>query len=174
MAEPDDHGAAALAQLLDALGSGFAEALPMVPAAAARRALDSAGIVQPVEDAAERRLMALDQIPVPLGQIASPPRGPALPAIGILVPEVFDAAALAGLSSLLTEHHHRPFARPIFLCRSLGLLPILGRAGLAVRQMLGTDAEEFAAAALRHGITQVRALADGRLLWSADDAAPTP
>ena len=87
---------------------------------------------------------------------------------------MFDAAALAGLSSLLTEHHHRPFARPIFLCRSLGLLPILGRAGLAVRQMLGTDAEEFAAAALRHGITQVRALADGRLLWSADDAAPTP
>ncbi len=116
-------------------------------------------------------LAGLPQLPVPLGRIAWTKRPEDLQVAGILIDVAGDDAALSSaLLSLLTEHHRNPFARIVFLCRTLDPVHVLGRYGFLCHQVGRADPASIGALMQRrYGIQQIRSLDSGRKLWSALD-----
>ncbi|CUH82686.1 hypothetical protein [Tropicibacter naphthalenivorans] len=115
---------------------------------------------------AKANISRLPALPVPLGRIAWAKRAEDLPVVGILVEELPDAALAEALLALLTEHHRAPFARLLFLCRTLRPVHVLARYGLLCEAVGHAPLPVVAASlALRYQVGEVRALTDGKRLW---------
>lgn len=108
----------------------------------------------------------LPKLPVPLGRIAWTHRSADLPVSGILIGHMAGPDLSAALVPLLTEHHRAPFARLVFLCRSLTPVHVLGRYGFLCHHIGETLLPEIGAlCAARYGMGQIRDAMDGTKLW---------
>ncbi|MEM0946190.1 MAG: hypothetical protein AAGK37_02200 [Pseudomonadota bacterium] len=110
----------------------------------------------------------LPPLSTPLGDIAVHTHPERLPVMGVLLPPDADAACLAALGVLLSEHHAHPFFRPVFLALGYDLLPLLGRYGFAYH-VVTKDAEEAAYdyLASRYRMLAVRKLIGADPVWAA-------
>lgn len=115
-----------------------------------------------------RRPVGQPALPVPLGRIAWVKRPEDLPVAGIWI-EAMPGPALARLLlALLTEHHRKPFARLVFLCRELSPIHVLGRYGFICHHIAELSPARVATVmAARYGMAQIRTLDGGRKLWVA-------
>jgi hypothetical protein len=103
---------------------------------------------------------------VPVGSIAFSANLTQLPCIGIQIIGDEPGEIKRSLINLLSEHHHSPFCRPIFLCRRLDLLPFFRRFGFAVYyQKARWVHEDYELLQLRYGLTQIRSVVSGAVLW---------
>ena len=118
-------------------------------------------------DAAARRLPVLN---VPLGSIAWQAEPQRLPTLGIYLGDAAPEALRQPFRDLMLAHHSQPFARLVFLCQGVRVVPFLGRYGFAVEHVGRQAVEDFAPRMrLRFGLTQIRELAGGRLLWKSEE-----
>ncbi|MFY0666058.1 MAG: hypothetical protein JXQ97_15650 [Natronospirillum sp.] len=105
-----------------------------------------------------------DAVDVPLGSIAYSSEMKDLPTIGIYCPA---GAALAnGLPKLLLDLNKRAFARLVFICQSIDIIPFLGRCGFCTMAQLEAPIEEsFIWASKKFDVSEVRSALTAELLW---------
>jgi len=110
----------------------------------------------------------LPRLNVTLGSVAWVDDPDSLPVLGIFVPDGKQAALRKALTSLMAEHYSKPFARFVFLCESLRLVPFFGRYNFTFEH-LGKLPPSLAARRIhqRFGAEQIRDLVSGKLLWRA-------
>ena len=113
----------------------------------------------------------LPQLNVQLGAVAWHTNPQDLPTVGIFIPVAESDVLREALQSLITAHYTKPFARFVFLCESLRVVPILGRHQFTF-EYLGTMPPSEAAMRLRYrfGIREILNLVTGNRLWSATSA----
>lgn len=105
-----------------------------------------------------------DSLEVPLGAIAFSNEKKDLPTIGIYCPD--DPGLVNALPRLLLDLNQRAFARLVFLCQSLEIIPFLGRYGFCFHVMGSTETEEdFLWASKKFGVSEVRSALSTELLW---------
>ncbi|MEQ3728941.1 MAG: hypothetical protein ABNH38_16125 [Tateyamaria sp.] len=110
----------------------------------------------------------LPAIEVPLGDIAFHEHPERLPVIGVRMPDRYDPLCFSALTAFMSEHHIRPFFRPIFLLSGCELLPLLGRYGFAYHVLSSdNDEEEFGYLNLRYLMSSARDLLDTKLIWAS-------
>lgn len=113
-------------------------------------------------------LAKLPTLPVPLGRIAWVRRPEDLPVSGILIGQEPPSALSQLLLPLLTEHHRQPFARLVFLCRTLTPVHVLARYGFLCECIGNAELTDVARMMEgRFGLDQIRDLKSGELLWGA-------
>jgi hypothetical protein len=106
-------------------------------------------------------------LPPPLGLIAPDIKQADLVTAAILIGDEPPAKLGAQLLDFMTEHNFRPFLRPVFLCETMVPIPLLARYGFCCLPLAGGDPVAVVQSiAPRFGIAQLRALSDGRLIWS--------
>lgn len=116
-------------------------------------------------------LRTLPRLPVPLGRIAWVKRPESLPVTGILVEPMRRRDLAASLLSLLSEHHHKPFARLVFLCRTLEPVHVLGRYGFICHHVPDTALDRMTRVfSRRYGMSQVWSLQSGKRIVSIEPA----
>lgn len=143
------------------------------PDASPTESQGSVGILQSdfERELLEMEALGLPQLAVSIGALAASERPEELPAIGILVTADIGEGLEISLLRLLEEHHNKPFARLLFLCQRLDVLPFLGRYGFAYCEVTNPpDPNELAVIARKFGIEQVRHLSDGSLVWRSSQA----
>ncbi len=120
----------------------------------------------------EREVAHLPQLNVTLGTMAWVYDASRLPVIGIFCPPVETAGTREALSALLTAHYAKPFARFVFLCSDLRIVPFLGRYQLAYESLGRAEPNDVATRlARRFGMTEIRNLITGNRIWSAPKKA---
>lgn len=108
----------------------------------------------------------LPRIAVPLGKCAMVEAPDSLPVVGIYCPEMPDEALRAALTDMIRSHSHKPFARLVFLCKSLRPIPLLGRYGYAYDYISDFPLAGLAPRlAMRYGLIEVRDLATAVRVW---------
>lgn len=124
---------------------------------------------QPELDFDPALLATLPELPVPLGRIAWVKRPEVLPVTGVLIEQTdFDTLSQA-LLSLLAEHHQKPFARLVFLCRGLEPVHVLGRYGFIAHHVSQAELDQLGPIlARRYGMSQIWSLQSGQRSWSRD------
>ncbi|MBP0483089.1 hypothetical protein [Sagittula salina] len=128
-------------------------------------------LLDPDLDTAPQTLDALPRLPVPLGRVAWADHPEDLPVTGILIGDLRPPVLASGLLALLTEHHQQPFARLLFLCRTLAPVHVLGRYGFICACIGDAPVDGVGITlGLRHGLHQIRTLDEGALLWSSETA----
>ncbi len=111
-------------------------------------------------------LAQLPRLDIPLGTVAWHHAPETLPIVGIFCPDAKPDDIRAGLGALVAIHHSKPFARFLFLCESLRLVPLLGRYEFAY-EFLGTRTPFEFGERLNHrfGMTEIRDLVTSQLIW---------
>lgn len=105
---------------------------------------------------------------VPLGSIAWSSDATRLAVLGVHCPDLPDAVLAAALTTVLGQHHRRPFARLVFVCDSFRPVVFLGRYGFATHVLGGESVADAGPwLARRFAISQIRALENAALLWTA-------
>ena len=103
---------------------------------------------------------------VPPGNIVASAQAEQLPCFGILISDEQPDVLKSALVSFFGEHHRSPFCRPLFLTARLDLLPFFRRFGFAAYfQTDGWYPEDFELLKLRYGMSQVRGLGTGEIIW---------
>lgn len=115
-----------------------------------------------------REVAHLPQLNVTLGTIAWVHDPEQLPVIGIHCPPVDPDRTREGLSALITAHHIKPFARFVFLCSNLRIVPLLGRYQFCYEHIGVSDPIQLAnRLAHRFNLSEIRNLVTGNRVWSA-------
>ncbi|WP_435258399.1 hypothetical protein ACSBLW_01030 [Thioclava sp. FR2] len=122
--------------------------------------------IEPISTIQSRAQPGARPLQPPLGAIVSHMTTGVDLVAGILIEETDKTQLALSLTDFLTEHNHEPFLRPIFFCKSYAPIPLLARYGFLCVPVREEDPVDVARAlADRFGISQLRRLRDGRLLW---------
>lgn len=121
-------------------------------------------VLPPVATLPEAR--GLPALNVPLGKIAWISDEVELPVIGIYCRAAGGDGLRNALLGIMKSHHAQPFARLVFICAQFRPIPFFGRYNFAY-EYIGLQPVEEAAPrlVLRYGITEIRDVEDGKVLF---------
>lgn len=112
-------------------------------------------------------LRRLPPIQVPLGKCAWAEDSVDLPVIGLHCADLPSHQMRKSLRDVIRNLHQHPFARLVFLCRSLRLVPLVGRYGYAYEFLGGIPLEDIGPRLeRRYGMVEIRELETGEKLWT--------
>lgn len=103
---------------------------------------------------------------VTLGKTAWFEMPDSLPVVGIFVADHLQHETRLALAALLRQHYAAPFARFVFLCASMRIIPFLGRYEFTYEYVSAQNPVTLARRLrLRYGMEQIRDLLNGQPIW---------
>lgn len=115
----------------------------------------------------------LPRVNVTLGTVAWDVSPAKLPVVGIYCPALDHDTLREAVSALITAHFTKPFARFVFLCDDIRLVPLLGRYQFTYEHIGAHDVMALAMRLRRRfGMQEIRDLVTGNRLWAAPSDEP--
>ncbi|WP_282092542.1 hypothetical protein [Epibacterium ulvae] len=91
-----------------------------------------------------------------------------LPVVGIWIGDLGSTTLRPALKALLRKHYITPFARYVFLCETMRVIPFLGRYDFSYDYIgPASPLEAVKRLQIRYAMVQMRDLASGAALWKA-------